>query len=1367
MWNKTDCIFVYLFLAVIHLYSAPMDTGFRKLKQPNGVEFIGRTYGDEFEHRSITSTEYIYVRDRETGWYYYAVLDAEGDYMASRARVGIDTPPASKKLERSEQCKAKKAKKRNDFNITLAAAEEQAGPLPNHPHIGILLVEFQNVPHGSSPNRPNGYTLNDFYNFFFPVGMYKAPMTSPDGQAVFGSVHDYYGQMSRGIVSFTGEIINEEDLEFPERPRWVTVPYSKSYCDGLGYDPLHFETTWPGVAIVAAENQIHEFDRSNYDKIVVLFAETPGDSTLWPATTAPGGKYYWMSEQFGDMFAGIGIHCHELGHALFCFHDQYDNSPVNATEKPQPGFESYEFFGIMANGDQNGPPESPYSAPAPVEPIFRVRKGWVKPITVQTGQSLPSIMWTDNDSNPIYYRLFTQFCGDSNESSRYYILENRQRTDPYDKYCSENEEGILVWQKYSTDVYFDLIEADDNWNETGNYFPGSTNTMVFIGDGGGGFYIRGKSGPSDNYIYTIDFFGNGYNWNMSTPDRAMLSGEIAATNLTFSNEVYLMAGTHLKFNTGGQFSVVNGGRLIANTFPEFPLIMEGNNTTWSGVFLSGSNNSGIVLKYLKIKDVLTYGGAALTLLNCDGDTIRNSEIFNNGNYGTSGISLFNAGEPNIHHNVIHDNGGYGIKFQNASGNFWANSVINNTYGSVYAYNYASPRFFFPGIPAYQGGTTLSGGYYSVYASYGSNPFLGSQLDSYYYGSNLLLNTMYYRIVANNYCDILAELNWFGEPDPSPSWFPADETSSISYLPCLSQPPGDYESPPQLLSVQISAVRKKLHEAKITSAAGNYLAALKLIREVLRLDLQKNDMRATLSMIVDLYQQSKFGELLSMMEKEIDSNTKLTKEYKAALSQMYGVAGKKELRRELLNELTLKDDNSGTYIAAFLSKYYNDFQEGLTEEEKQEIAAHAWENTDFKEAEWLTHTFYPFLPSMIANKPRTTPKNKYQVSAQASGWTMKNFGGIYFLWIYFPDSLTGYAISDSIYKTTDRGTSWQPHSTDFFIGDAFFPVTASTWIAAYGSSGYQLTTDCGKSWKEYPPFYDRPITSFFFHDDKRGWRVEGRYIFKTTDLGEHWTISDSSATFGVIVFSNEKNGYVFCNDGFIRLTTDGGITWISRVMCTQWCLVMKAFVIDSLNIIGVGANSLITRTTDAGVTWSTQLTQGGDSYRSVYFVDNRVGWIVGRYGVIRKTTDGGATWVSQTSGVTCDLNDVYFHDRNTGWIVGGNGTILSTTTGGEPLSVPSSEVIPREFGLLQNYPNPFNPTTTMSYSLPSQQQVRLNIFNTLGQQIATLVNEIQQAGRHTLQWNGTDDNGNRVASGIYLYRLEAGRYRETKKMLLVR
>jgi PKD repeat protein len=95
------------------------------------------------------------------------------------------------------------------------------------------------------------------------------------------------------------------------------------------------------------------------------------------------------------------------------------------------------------------------------------------------------------------------------------------------------------------------------------------------------------------------------------------------------------------------------------------------------------------------------------------------------------------------------------------------------------------------------------------------------------------------------------------------------------------------------------------------------------------------------------------------------------------------------------------------------------------------------------------------------------------------------------------------------------------------------------------------------------------------------------------------------------------------------------------------------------------------------------------------------------------------------------------------------------------------VLPDQFSLSQNYPNPFNPITNINYSLPTACEVELEIFNIMGQRVTTLVNDFKEAGNHTIMWDGTNEEGTQVASAVYFYRIQAGDFKATKKMVLMK
>lgn len=93
--------------------------------------------------------------------------------------------------------------------------------------------------------------------------------------------------------------------------------------------------------------------------------------------------------------------------------------------------------------------------------------------------------------------------------------------------------------------------------------------------------------------------------------------------------------------------------------------------------------------------------------------------------------------------------------------------------------------------------------------------------------------------------------------------------------------------------------------------------------------------------------------------------------------------------------------------------------------------------------------------------------------------------------------------------------------------------------------------------------------------------------------------------------------------------------------------------------------------------------------------------------------------------------------------------------------------PVSYALQQNYPNPFNPATTIRYSLAKKSQVVLEIYSTLGQRVRTLFNGVQSTGEYALIWDGTNDNGGHVASGVYFYRLRTGEYNAVRKLVMIR
>jgi hypothetical protein len=127
-----------------------------------------------------------------------------------------------------------------------------------------------------------------------------------------------------------------------------------------------------------------------------------------------------------------------------------------------------------------------------------------------------------------------------------------------------------------------------------------------------------------------------------------------------------------------------------------------------------------------------------------------------------------------------------------------------------------------------------------------------------------------------------------------------------------------------------------------------------------------------------------------------------------------------------------------------------------------------------------------------------------------------------------------------------------------------------------------------------------------------------------------------------------------------------------------------------------------------------------------------------------------------------------------WAVSASDGITTTASSdifrfsiGEVSDINELAQLPKEFALYQNYPNPFNPSTTISFALPTSELVKISIYDILGREVKTLINKTMQAGIKKVEWDGRNNRGNPVPSGMYFYKLEAGRFNDVKKMLIIK
>ncbi len=428
-------------------------------------------------------------------------------------------------------------------------------------------------------------------------------------------------------------------------------------------------------------------------------------------------------------------------------------------------------------------------------------------------------------------------------------------------------------------------------------------------------------------------------------------------------------------------------------------------------------------------------------------------------------------------------------------------------------------------------------------------------------------------------------------------------------------------------------------------------------------------------------------------------------------------------------------------------------------------------------------------------------------------------------IDFINDTIGWVVGNDgkIFKTTDAGTTWISKSSPLTISNlnsVFFIDNKYGWIS--GEDGTLLhTTNGGTNWvKQLLPSHNN-LTSIFFVDKNIGW-CSGQTIYKTTDDGESWIYQNTPANVNSIYFIDANTGWAVGYGGMILKTIDGE-NWLIKPSGTSYDLYTIHFVNSKIGFVtgkrtiyvsGYGSFSSrkILKTTDGGESWSElnlsssnysyifpadiyfanqntgwacnyglpliKTTDGGNTWfelnfnggKSIYFTDSSTGWIVTGSEKIYKSTDGGITWSEQQSGVISGLNSLYFINDCTGWVVGENGTILSTIPN-QIVDTVDNE-IPTEFKLLQNYPNPFNPTTTINYQIPRTSFVSLKVYDILGREVATLVNEEKPAGNYEVKFSAkggssSGGDGNDLSSGIYFYKLQTETYTSVKKMILMK
>ncbi|MFZ1978969.1 MAG: YCF48-related protein [Bacteroidota bacterium] len=283
-----------------------------------------------------------------------------------------------------------------------------------------------------------------------------------------------------------------------------------------------------------------------------------------------------------------------------------------------------------------------------------------------------------------------------------------------------------------------------------------------------------------------------------------------------------------------------------------------------------------------------------------------------------------------------------------------------------------------------------------------------------------------------------------------------------------------------------------------------------------------------------------------------------------------------------------------------------------------------------------------------------------------------------------DANTGTAVGycGSIVRTTDGGANWaiQTSGTRNNLQSVLF-TDANTGTAVGDSGTILRTTNGGATWTSQSSGTTNSLLGVHFTDANTGTAVGTNVILRTTNGGTNWTsqLNGTAPYLSSVSFTDADKGCISGSDslgnGIILCTTDGGLNWTSWINQMQSgrpgsihiysiCLTdTKTGTAVGETVVGNSYLGTIFRTTDGGITWTSQTSGTGSYLYSVCFTDTNTGTVVGDGGTILRTTDGGANWTRQSSGTTLPLHGVSFTDANTGTAVGGSGIILRTTNGG--------------------------------------------------------------------------------------------------------
>jgi photosystem II stability/assembly factor-like uncharacterized protein len=385
-------------------------------------------------------------------------------------------------------------------------------------------------------------------------------------------------------------------------------------------------------------------------------------------------------------------------------------------------------------------------------------------------------------------------------------------------------------------------------------------------------------------------------------------------------------------------------------------------------------------------------------------------------------------------------------------------------------------------------------------------------------------------------------------------------------------------------------------------------------------------------------------------------------------------------------------------------------------------------------------------------------------------------------VYFVNQDIGYVCGSkgTILKTVNGGTNWLAQNSGVTDGlaviqfiDKNIGYASGGWVSgAKKNCTLVKTINGGDTWTNVNVSASKCGAGIWFVSADTGFYAYADSLYgnsviaKSTNAGASWNVVYSGTGWiSYFYFTDSKNGYATVNNGSVLKTTDGGQNWTSLNLGEElWGSGIFFFSKDTGFVGGRPSRTSgiwIFKTVNGGTSW--QSLSAGNSFFKIFFADRNNGYALNVDstfgGYMIKSTDGGANWLDEPTPKK-SLWGIYFLNTNLGYAVGENGVILKYSIATSVKDPPQN--IPARFSLEQNYPNPFNPSTNITFSLPSRSYVSLKVFELIGREVSTIIAGELPAGNYTRQWNAAN-----MSSGVYFYRLQAGTFGETKKLMLLR